>query len=273
LDTLASRVAIISGSGRGIGREIALKLAGAGAAVVVNDLEKALVDETVDTIVAAGGRAVGVTGSVTDPEFARTFVDTAVDSFGGLDIIVNNAGYTWDNVIQKTSDEQWEAMLEVHLTAPFRLLRAAQPMISAAARRDQAAGVTVCRKVVNVSSIAGLSGNPGQAGYSAAKAGLLGLTRTIAKEWARYNVTVNAVAFGLIQTRLIAPAGTGETVDVDGHEIPIGANPRLLESAGQMIPLGRTGTPREAAGAVYLMCLPESDYITGQVLVCSGGLL
>jgi 3-oxoacyl-[acyl-carrier protein] reductase len=269
---LDSKVAIVSGSGRGIGRHIALKLAAEGAAVVVNDLDDGLVKETVGEIMAAGGRAVGAPGSVTAPAFADEFVAAAVETFGDLHIIVNNAGYTWDNVVQKTTDEQWGAMLDVHLTAPFRILRAAQRVISAAAKREQAAGTTVCRKVVNVSSIAGLSGNPGQSGYSAGKAGIFGLTKTIAKEWGRYNVTVNAVAFGLIRTRLIQPAGTGATVEIDGREIPVGANPQLLEAATRMIPLGRTGLPEEAAGAVYLLCAPESDYITGQVLVCSGGL-
>ena len=269
---LDSKVAIVSGSGRGIGRHIALKLAAEGAAVVVNDLDDGLVKKTVGEIMAAGGRAVGAPGSVTAPAFADEFVAAAVETFGDLHIIVNNAGYTWDNVVQKTTDEQWGAMLDVHLTAPFRILRAAQRVISAAAKREQAAGITVCRKVVNVSSIAGLSGNPGQSGYAAGKAGMFGLTKTIAKEWGRYNVTVNAVAFGLIRTRLIQPAGTGATVEIDGREIPVGANPQLLEAAIRMIPLGRTGLPEEAAGAVYLLCTPESDYITGQVLVCSGGL-
>jgi 3-oxoacyl-[acyl-carrier protein] reductase len=269
---LDSKVAIVSGSGRGIGRHIALKLAAEGAAVVVNDLDDGLVKETVGEITAAGGRAVGAPGSVTAPAFADEFVAAAVETFGDLHIIVNNAGYTWDNVVQKTTDEQWDAMLDVHLTAPFRILRAAQRVISAAAKREQAAGTTVCRKIVNVSSIAGLSGNPGQSGYSAGKAGIFGLTKTIAKEWGRYNVTVNAVAFGLIRTRLIQPAGAGASVEIDGREIPVGANPQLLEAATRMIPLGRTGLPEEAAGAVYLLCVPESDYITGQVLVCSGGL-
>ena len=194
---------------------------------------------------------------------------------GGLDIIVNNAGYTWDAVVQKMSDEQWDAMLDVHLKAPFRILRAAQPVISQLVKQAREAGAPVpCRKVVNISSIAGLGGNAGQANYAAAKAGVTGLTKTMAKEWGRYNVTVNTVAFGLIKTRLTeAPADSDSTIDIDGREIKVGVNPELLATMERMIPLGRAGTPEEAAGAVYLLCLPESDYVSAQTLVCGGGFM
>ncbi len=270
---LEGRVAIVSGSGRGIGRELVVKLAGDGACVVVNDLDAGPANETVADIVAAGGRAVACVGSVTDDGFAERFVQTAVDAYGGLDIIVNNAGYTWDAVIQKMTDEQWDAILDVHLKAPFRILRAAQPVISAAVKASRAAGVAVpCRKVVNISSLAGTGGNAGQANYSAAKAGVTGLTKALAKEWGRLNVTVNTVAFGLISTRLTdAPADGDSTIDIAGNRIKVGVNPDLLHTMEQMIPLGRPGTPAEAAGAVYLFCLPESDYVSAQTLVCSGG--
>ncbi|WP_069159613.1 SDR family NAD(P)-dependent oxidoreductase [Nocardia altamirensis] len=273
MGTLDGKVAIVSGSGRGIGREIALKLAGEGARVVVNDLDDDPAKETLAAIEAAGGQAVSCVGSVTGDGFAERFVQTAVDEFGGLDIIVNNAGYTWDSVIQKMTDEQWDAILDVHLKAPFRILRAAQPVISAAVKRAKDAGEPVpCRKVVNISSMAGTGGNAGQANYSSGKAGVLGLTKALSKEWGRYNVTVNAVAFGLIKTRLTeAPAGTGGTIDVQGKEIKVGVNPNLLAAMEQMVPLGRGGTPAEAAGAVYLFCIPESDYVSGQTLVCGGG--
>jgi 3-oxoacyl-[acyl-carrier protein] reductase len=267
------RTAIVSGSGRGIGREIALKLASEGARVVVNDLDREPADETVAAIRAAGGEAVACVGSVTDADFADRFVSTAVDEFGGVDIIVNNAGYTWDNVIQKMTDEQWDAILDVHLRAPFRILRAAQPVISAAAKAEIAAdGIARCRKVVNIASVAGLAGNPGQANYGAAKAGITGLTKTLSKEWGRYNVTVNTVAFGLIQTRLTEAAADGSSeIDIDGQKIKVGVSAAILEAATTLIPLGRAGTPADAAGAVYLMCLPESDYISGQTVVCGGG--
>jgi 3-oxoacyl-[acyl-carrier protein] reductase len=273
MGTLDGKVAIVSGSGRGIGREIALKLASEGAAVVVNDLDAEPAKETVAAIESAGGQAVTCVGSVTDADFGERFVQTAVDNFGGLDIIVNNAGYTWDSVIQKMTDDQWDAILDVHLKAPFRILRAAQPVIAAAVKNAKAAGEPIpCRKVVNISSLAGTGGNAGQANYSAAKAGVTGLTKALAKEWGRYNVTVNTVAFGLIKTRLTeTPADGDGTIDVAGREIKVGVNPGLLAAMEQMVPLERGGTPAEAAGAVYLFCLPESDYVSAQTLVCGGG--
>jgi len=270
---LDGKVAVVTGSGRGIGAEIAAKLASDGAGVVVNDLDEGPAKETAAAIEAAGGRAVAVPGDVTATGFAERFTQAAVDSFGGLDIIVNNAGYTWDSVIQKMTDEQWDAILDVHLKAPFRVLRAAQPIISGFVKRARADGEPVpCRKVVNISSIAGLGGNAGQANYAAAKAGVTGLTRALAKEWGRYNVTVNTVAFGLIQTRLTqAPADGGATISVQGRDIRVGVNPGLLAAMEQLIPLGRAGTPTDAAGAVYLLCIPESDYVSAQTLICGGG--
>lgn len=269
---LDNKVAIITGSGRGIGQQIALKLASEGAAVVVNDLDAEPAKETVAEIEKAGGRAVAYPGSVTADDFATGFVGAAVDNFGGLDIIVNNAGYTWDSVVQKMTDDQWRDIIDVHMTAPFKILRAAQPVISGLVKTAKEAGRPVhCRKVVNISSLAGLGGNPGQANYAAAKAGVVGLTKTLAKEWGRYNVTVNAVAFGLVKTRLTSVADEGGTIDVAGKEIKVGVNPGLMAAMEQMIPLGRGGTPEEAAGAVYLLCIPESDYVSAQTLLCSGG--
>jgi 3-oxoacyl-[acyl-carrier protein] reductase len=269
---LDGKVALITGSGRGIGRSIALKLASEGARIVVNDLDGEPAQETVQAIREAGGQAVACVGSVTATDFAERFVGTAVSEFKGLDIIVNNAGYTWDNVIQKMTDEQWHAMLDCHLTAPFRILRAAQPVIRGLSKADAEAGRRVVRKVVNISSVAGLFGNAGQSNYSAAKAGITGLTQTLAKEWGRMNVTVNCVAYGFIKTRLTVSAAGGSTASIDGREIKVGINPELLTAMEHMIPLGRGGTPEEAAGAVYLLCIPESDYVSGQTLMCSGGL-
>ncbi|MFL0177422.1 SDR family NAD(P)-dependent oxidoreductase [Mycobacterium sp. SMC-13] len=269
---LDGKIALVSGSGRGIGRAIAEKLAGDGARVVVNDLDAGPANETVAAIEAAGGAAVVCAGSVTEDGFAERFVQTAVDEYGGVDIIVNNAGYTWDSVVQKMSDEQWDAILDVHLKAPFRILRAAQPVISAAVKKEREAGDVSCRKVVNISSIAGTGGNAGQANYSSGKAGVLGLTKAMSKEWGRYNVTVNAVAFGLIRTRLTeTPAGGDGTIDIQGRELAVGVNPDLLATMERAIPLGRAGTPDDGAGAVYLLCIPESDYISGQVVICGGG--
>ncbi|WP_396440616.1 SDR family NAD(P)-dependent oxidoreductase [Limnohabitans sp.] len=269
---LEGKVALITGSGRGIGRSIALKLASEGARIVVNDLDAAPAQEVVDEIRKAGGQAVACVGSVTAPDFAERFVGTAVSEFKGLDIIVNNAGYTWDNVVQKMTDEQWYAMMDVHLTAPFRILRAAQPVIRALSKQEKEAGQNVVRKVVNISSVAGLFGNAGQTNYSTAKAGITGMTMTLAKEWGRMNVTVNCVAYGFIKTRLTVSAESDATANIDGRDIKVGVNPDLMAAMERMIPLGRGGSPDEAAGAVYLLCIPESDYISGQTLMCSGGL-
>jgi 3-oxoacyl-[acyl-carrier protein] reductase len=269
---LEGKVALITGSGRGIGRSIALKLASEGARIVVNDLDDAPAQEVVQAIRAAGGQAVACTGSVTAPDFAERFIGTAVSEFKGLDIIVNNAGYTWDNVVQKMTDEQWYAMMDVHLTAPFRILRAAQPVIRALSKQEKDAGQSVVRKVVNISSVAGLFGNAGQTNYSTAKAGITGMTQTLAKEWGRMNVTVNCVAYGFIKTRLTVSADSEATANIDGRDIKVGVNPDLMAAMERMIPLGRGGSPDEAAGAVYLLCIPESDYVSGQTLMCSGGL-
>ncbi len=268
---LQDKVALISGSGRGIGREIALKLASEGARIVVNDLDAQPAQQTVADIIGAGGEAVACIGSVTDEDFGERLVQTAVEAFNGIDIIVNNAGYTWDNVIQKMTDEQWYAMIDVHLTAPFRILRAAQPYIKQYAAEEAENGIENFRKVVNISSVAGTRGNAGQVSYAAGKAGILGITKTLAKEWGRYKVNVNAVAFGFIETRLTVAASGDSTINVAGKEIRVGVSEQIMAMAKSMIPLGRPGTPAEAADGVYLFCSPESNYISGQTVVCGGG--
>jgi len=271
--SLESKAALVTGAGRGIGRAIARKLAAAGAAVMVNDLDPAPAAETADDIAKSGGRAASLAGDVTAPDFPQKLVDATLAAFGGLHIIVNNAGYTWDNVIQKTSDEQYMAMLNIHLVAPFRILRAASAHIRDTAKREIAEGRPVMRKVVNITSIAGTDGNAGQAGYSSGKAGIIGLTKTMAKEWGRYNVNVNAVGFGLIETRLTQPlTQAGATIDVQGRQIAVGVQPKMLEAMKSVCPLGRAGTPEEAAGAVLFFCSPLSDYVTAEVLICGGGM-
>jgi 3-oxoacyl-[acyl-carrier protein] reductase len=271
---LEGKVALVSGSGRGIGQAIAVKLAAEGARVVVNDVDDMPALDTVQRIRAQGGEAIACVGDVTTLDFGPRFVATALDGFGGLDIIVNNAGYAWDNVIQKMTDDQWYAMLDVHATAPFRILRAATEPIRQMAKKEKDEGRHVQRKVVNVSSIAGLSGNPGQVGYSAAKAAVIGVTKALAKEWGRYNVNVNAVAFGYIQTRMTQPIGSDEAVARIGErDVRMGVQPEMIAFMNRMIPLGRGGTPEEAAGAVYLFCIPESDYISGEVVLVSGGFV
>lgn len=269
---LQDKVALVSGSGRGIGKAIALKLASAGASVVVNDLDEDVALQTVGEIEAVGARAVACVGDVTAPDFAEQFIKSATEAFGTIDIIINNAGYAWDAVLQKTTDEQWAAMIDVHLTAPFRILRAAQPVVAEAAKREIAEqGRAKRRTVINISSVAGLGGNAGQASYAAGKMGVVGLTKTLMKEWGRYNVTVNAVAFGAIMTRMTAGEAGKSTIMVKDREIKAGVSQEILDAMESGIPLGRAGTPEEAAGAVYLLCRPEADYITGQVLVAGGG--
>jgi 3-oxoacyl-[acyl-carrier protein] reductase len=270
---LDGKVALITGSGRGIGRAVALKLASEGARIVVNDLDARPAAETVDRIKAAGSDAIAFTGSVTDADFGARIVKAALDGFGGIDIIVSNAGYTRDGVIQKMEDEQFQEMLDVHLVAPFRILRAAAEPIRAAAKREAAEGREVIRKVVLISSIAGTNGNGGQVNYASAKAGLIGMTKTMSKEWGRYKVCVNCVAFGFINTRLTASYDDPlSRITIDGRVVQAGVPEALLESLPSVVPLGRAGTPEEAAGGVYLFCSPESDYISGQVLLVAGGL-
>jgi 3-oxoacyl-[acyl-carrier protein] reductase len=270
---LDGKVAIVTGSGRGIGQQVALRLARDGASVVVNDLDDGPAAETIGMIQALGGKAVACNGDVTAADFGQRIVDTAVKQLGGLHIVVNNAGYTWDSVIQKMSDEQWYAILDVHVTAPFRILRAFAPYLRAAHEAESQRGERVVRKVVNVSSTSGTNGNAGQVNYSSAKAAVTGMTRTLAKEWGRYAVTVNCVAFGYVQTRLTRPLTEGEagTIDVQGRTVKVGVQGARIAMMNQIIPLGRGGTPAEAAGAIYLFCSPDSDYVSGQTLVVNGG--
>jgi 3-oxoacyl-[acyl-carrier protein] reductase len=253
-------------------KAIGTGLASEGARTVVNDLDAEPAQEAAQSIRDTGGQAVVCVGSVAAPDFAERFIGTAATAYKGLDIMVNNAGYTWDSVVQKMTDEPWYAMLDVHLTASFRILRAAQPVIRALGKSESEAGQRVVRKVVNISSVAGLFGNAGQVNDAPAKAGIVGMTQTLAKEWGRMNVTVNCVAFGFIKTRLTVSAAGASTANIDGREIQVGVNPERMAMMERSIPMGRGGTPDEAAGAVYLLCIPESDCVSGQTLMCSGGL-
>jgi 3-oxoacyl-[acyl-carrier protein] reductase len=266
--SLKSKVALVTGAGRGIGRAIAKQLAAAGATVMLNDLDPAPLEETAKSIAGSAQLA----GDLTDLNFPQQLVDRTIEGLGGLDIIVNNAGYTWDNVIQKTTDEQFQAMLDIHVVAPFRILRAAAPHLRDMAKRDAADGRRVQRKVVNITSISGTGGAAGQAGYSSGKAAVIGLTRTMSREWGRYNVNVNAVGFGLIETRLIQPLTEESKIEVKGRDIRVGVQPAVLEHVIAASSLGRAGTTEEAAGAVLFFCSPLSDFITGEVLMCTGGM-
>lgn len=267
--TLDGKCALVTGAGRGIGRAIAAALAGAGARVMINDLDADVLAETAALIPGSASLA----GDLTDPAFPQQLIDATLQQFGALDIIVNNAGYTWDNVIQKMSDEQFQAMLDIHVTAPFRLLRAYSGWLRDTAKREKAEDRRIMRKVVNITSIAGTDGNAGQAGYSSGKSAVVGLTKTMAKEWGRYNVNVNAVGFGIIETRLTQVMGPeGSFIEVKGRKIAAGVQPHVMEVVKNVCPLGRPGTVEEAAGAVLFFCSPLSDYVTGEVLICGGGM-
>ena len=269
---LKGKTALITGAGRGIGRAVARQLAAAGAAVLITDLDRDVLLETGSLIDAAGGQVKALPGDITDAALPEKLVKAAVDGFGGLDIIVNNAGYTWDNVIQKTTDEQFQAMLDVHVVAPFRVLRAASETIRGRAKAETAEGRRVMRKVVNITSISGTDGMAGQAGYGSGKAGIIGLTKVMAKEWGRYNVNVNAVGFGFIETRLTQALGAeGAEIEVKGRKIRVGVQPAVRDTLAAANPLGRFGSAEEAAGPVVFFCSPLSDYVTGEVLLCSGG--
>jgi 3-oxoacyl-[acyl-carrier protein] reductase len=266
---LDGKAAIVTGSARGIGRATAEMLAANGARVLINDLDEELAGETATAI---EGETTVFAGDLTKDAVCDELVQHAVEAFGALDILVNNAGYTWDGMAHKMSDEQFRAMLEIHTVAPFRMLRAAAPYLREPAKREQAEGREVFRKVVNVTSISGTQGNVGQVNYSSAKAGLVGLTKTLAREWGPLKVNVNAVAFGFVQTRLTAPPEEAGAFQVDdGEAIQLGIPEQMRELAAKLIPLGRAATPHEAAGPILFLCSPWSNFVHGQVITASGG--
>ena len=269
---LDGKIAIITGSGRGIGAAAAHLFAAEGASVVVSDLDPNPAEETAGAIRNAGGKAIVVAGDVTDEAFPTQLIKATLDNFGGIDIIVNNAGYTWDGVIHKMTDKQWYAMLDVHTTAPFRILREAAGFIRETAKKEMAAnGRANARKVVNVSSVSGVYGNAGQVNYSTAKAGITGLTKTLAKEWGQFNVQVNCVCYGFIETRLTASKTSAEKVERDGEQIALGVPDQMRQMAPMLIPMGRPGTPEEAAGPMLFLASPLSNYVQGHVLEVTGG--
>ncbi len=250
----------MTGAGRGIGRAIAQQLAAAGASVMLNDLDAGPLEETQQEV--AGSRILA--GDLTAPAFPQQLVDRTIEELGGLDIIVNNAGYTWDNIIQKTTDEQFQAMLDIHIVAPFRILRAAAPFIRETAKREALEGRRVNRKVVNITSISATDGSAGQAGYASGKAAVIGLTRTMAKEWGRYNVNVNAVGFGLIETRLIQPLTAESKIEVKGREIRVGVQPEVLEKVISGSPLGRAGTVGGSGGCGDVFLFSAERFCDGR---------
>jgi 3-oxoacyl-[acyl-carrier protein] reductase len=265
---LDGKSAIVTGSARGIGRATAELLAAEGAQVLINDLDGDVAEQSAGEI---QGETATFAGDLTKEGVADKLVETAVDSFGKIDIIVNNAGYTWDGPIHKMGDDQFQAMLDIHTVVPFRVLRAAAPHLREPAKKERDEGTEVFRKIVNVSSISGTMGNAGQVNYSAGKSGVVGLTKTLAKEWGQFKINVNAVAFGFVETRLTAAKEEGGAIEREGQEIKLGIPEQMRAMASAIIPLGRPASPEEAAGPVFFLCSPWSNYVHGQVLNVTGG--
>ena len=268
MGVLDGKVAIVTGSARGIGRATAELLCEHGARVLVNDLDADLAEQTASQI---DGETAVFGGDLTADGACDALVQTAIDAWGSLDIIVNNAGYTIDAPLHKMSDEQFQRMLDIHAVVPFRVCRAAAVHLREPAKKEREAGVEVFRKIVNVSSISGTMGNAGQANYAAGKAAVVGVTKTLAKEWGQFKINVNAVAFGFIDTRLTAAKDEDNTMRIGGQTVQLGIPEQLRGMSSLVIPLGRPGTPEEAAGGVFFLCSPWSNYVHGQTLNITGG--
>jgi 3-oxoacyl-[acyl-carrier protein] reductase len=269
MGVLDGKSAIVTGSARGIGRATAELLVAQGAQCLINDLDGDVAEQASTEI---DGETAVYAGDLTKPGAADELVQKAVDSFGKIDIIVNNAGYTLDAPIHKMTDEHFQAMLDIHTIVPFRVIRAAAPHLREPAKKEREEGKEVFRKIVNISSTSGTFGNAGQANYSAGKAGVVGLTKTVAKEWGQFKVNVNAVAFGFIDTRLTQAKVDENTMEKDGEKIQLGIPEQMRQMASMLIPLGRPASPEEAAGGVFFLCSPWSNYVHGQTLHVTGGL-
>src|SRR3954467_2589672 len=269
MGVLDDKVAIITGAGRGIGRATAELLAEHGARVVVNDLDADAAQEAQDALPTEGTIH---SGDLTKGDAPDDLVKTAIDAFGRIDIIVNNAGYTLDAPVHKMSDDWFQRMLDIHLVVPFRVIRAAAPHLREPAKQEREEGREVFRKIVNVSSTTGTFGNPGQANYAAGKAGVVGLTKTLAKEWGQFKINVNAVAFGFVDTRLTQAKVDENAMEIAGEKVQLGIPEQMRSMAAMLIPLGRPASPEEAAGGIFFLCSPWSNYVHGQTLHVTGGL-
>jgi 3-oxoacyl-[acyl-carrier protein] reductase len=266
---LDGKAAIVTGSARGIGRATAELFVSEGAKVLINDLDADVAEQTASEI---DGETAVFAGDLTKTGAADDLVKAAIDAFGSVDIVVNNAGYTWDGVAHKMSDEQFQAMLDIHTIVPFRVARALAPAWREAAKAERSEGKEVFRKIVNTSSTSGMMGNAGQVNYSAAKMGVVGLTKTLAKEWGQFKINVNAVAFGFVETRLTGAKEAGEEMtSPSGEKIELGIPEQMRAMASAIIPLGRPASPEEAAGPVLFLCSQHANYVHGQILNVTGG--
>jgi len=265
---LDGKAAIITGSARGIGRATAELFVREGAKVLINDIDGDVAEEAAGEI---EGETAVFAGDLTKPGVPDDLVAKATDAFGEVDIVINNAGYTWDGVVHKMSDEQFQAMLDIHTIVPFRVTRALAPHWREAAKKEAAEGQERFRKIVNVTSISGTMGNAGQANYSSAKAGVTGLTKTIAKEWGQFKINVNAVAFGFVETRLTQAKEEAGAIERGGEKIELGIPEQQRAMASMIIPLGRPAQPAEAAGPVLFLASDLANYIHGQILNVTGG--
>jgi 3-oxoacyl-[acyl-carrier protein] reductase len=266
---LDGKAAIVTGSARGIGRATAELFISEGAKVLINDIDGDVAEQAAGEI---DGETAVFAGDLTEPGVPDDLVATAIEAFGNVDIIVNNAGYTWDGVVHRMSDEQFQAMLDIHTVVPFRVTRAIAPHWRDAAKAEAAEGREVFRKLVNVSSISGTMGNAGQVNYSSAKAGVVGMTKTLAKEWGQFKINVNAVAFGFVETRLTQAKEKGEQLETaSGEKVDLGIPEQMRAMATMVIPLGRPAQPTEAAGPVLFLCSELANYVHGQVLNVTGG--
>jgi 3-oxoacyl-[acyl-carrier protein] reductase len=270
MSMLEGKVAIVTGSARGIGQATAQLLAEHGAHVVISDLDA---DLAAETAAALPGEHTTHVGDLTRDGVPEALIQTAVGAWGRLDIVVNNAGYTLDAPAHKMTDDAFRRMMDIHVMVPFRVLRAAAPHLREPAKAERDRGEEVFRKVVNVSSASGVMGSAGQANYASAKAGVIGLTKTLAKEWGQFKVNCNAVAFGFVETRLTAEKDDANVIEIDGERVQLGIPQQLRGMTQAIVPLGRTSTPREAAGGILFLASPWSDYVHGQVLNVTGGLL
>jgi 3-oxoacyl-[acyl-carrier protein] reductase len=268
MTVLDGKVAIVTGSARGIGRATAELLVQQGAKVLINDLDGDVAEQTASEI---DGDTLVFAGDLTQPGVPDQLVQKVIDEWGQVDILVNNAGYTLDAPIHKMSDEWFQRMLDIHSIVPFRMCRAVAPHMREPAKKEREEGREVFRKIVNVSSISGTMGNAGQANYSSGKSAVVGLTKTLAKEWGQFKINVNAVAFGYIETRLTATKEESNTMEIGGEKVQLGIPDQLRGMASMLIPLGRPGTPEEAAGGVFFLCSPWANYVSGQVLNITGG--